>query len=74
MMMELKCAIVVFILVIRMDLKANNRCSVCSMNDGQFSLLLFVCVFQCGMGFSVCSDMPSAVMGPVSAVSMCLMV
>ena len=38
-MMELKCAIVVSRLVIRMELKVRNCCSVCSMNDGQFALL-----------------------------------
>ena len=33
-MMELKCAIVVSVLIIGMELKARNCCSVCSMNDG----------------------------------------
>ena len=43
-MTELKCAIDVCMLVIGMELKTRNCCSVCSMNYGQFALLYFVCV------------------------------
>ena len=49
-MTELNCAIDVSILVIGMELKMRNCCSVCSMNDGQFALLQFVCVIRCGVG------------------------
>ena len=38
-MTELNCAIDVSMLVIGMELKTRNFCSVCSMNDGQFALL-----------------------------------
>ena len=36
-MMELKCAIVVTILVIGMELPARNCCYVCFLNDSQFA-------------------------------------
>ena len=36
---ELKCAIVVSMLVIGLELKARKFCSVCSINDGQIALL-----------------------------------
>ena len=49
-MTELKCAGVVSMLVIGMELKTRTCCSVCSMNDGQCALLLFVCVIRCGAG------------------------
>ena len=38
-MMELKCAIVVSMLVIGMKLRIRNCCSVCSVKDGQFARL-----------------------------------
>ena len=38
-MTGLKCAIDVSMLVIEMELKTRNCCSVSSMNDGQFALL-----------------------------------
>ena len=37
-MTELNCAIDVSMLVIVMELKTRNCCSVCSANDGQFAL------------------------------------
>ena len=37
-MTELNCASVMSMLVIGMELKMRNCCSVCSMNDGQFAL------------------------------------
>ena len=49
-MTELKCAIDVSMLIIGMELKTRNCCSVCSMNDGQFALLKFVFVIRCGVG------------------------
>ena len=49
-MIEVNCAIDESMLVIGMELKTRNCCSVCSMNDGQFALLQFVCVTQCGVG------------------------
>ena len=42
-MMELQCAIEVSMFVIGMKLKTRNCCSVCSMNDGQFAVLQFMC-------------------------------
>ena len=48
-MTELKCAVGVSMLVIGMELKTRN-CCVCSMNDGQFSLLQFVRVIWCFVG------------------------
>ena len=39
LVMELKCAIDVSMLVIGMELKTRNCCSVCSMSDVQFALL-----------------------------------
>ena len=49
-MTELNCAIDVSMLVIGMELKTRNWCSVCSMNDGQFVRLYFVCVIRCDVG------------------------
>ena len=48
-MTELKWAIDVSMLAIGMEMKTRN-CPVCSMNDGQFAFLQFVCVIRCGVG------------------------
>ena len=49
-MTELKCAFVMSILLIGIELQVRNCCFVCSINDGQFALLPFVCVIWCGVG------------------------